>query len=213
MLRCTAVSSTTPLISHRCCMLPAGNTIGWQQQYCREVNQQYTCTAYCATGYRQGADGLPSSSCDVMTGQWTGVGGSCVPDNGGSGCSALPPFPAPKNTLGWRTKACYTTGFGLKATTICYATCINGCSGSGASGYDPYTVCQWATGVCVGKRNFPGCCDPSLPYFLCWPDPLLPYSTAYRPLLTRNTNQYARVLHLYMMLCRRVVRCEWLLHS
>jgi hypothetical protein len=138
-------------------MLPAGNTIGWQQQYCREVNQQYTCTAYCAPGYCQGPDGLPSASCDVMTGQWTSVGGSCVPDNGPNACSALPPFDPPKNTLGWRTKACYTTGFGPKATTTCYATCINGCSGSGASGYDPYTVCDWSTGVSAGRMPDVAC--------------------------------------------------------
>uniref|UniRef100_A0A383VQS1 Sushi domain-containing protein n=1 Tax=Tetradesmus obliquus TaxID=3088 RepID=A0A383VQS1_TETOB len=132
--------STTPPYS------APSNSIGWQQQYCREVNQQYTCTAYCSTGYRQGSDGLPSASCDIMTGQWTAVGGSCVPDNGGNSCSALPPIDPPKNSLGWRKQACYTTGFGPRATTTCYATCVNGCSGSGSNGYDPYTVCSWATG-------------------------------------------------------------------
>lgn len=86
-----------------------------------------------------------------MTGQWTAVGGSCVPDNGGNSCSALPPIDPPKNSLGWRKQACYTTGFGPRATTTCYATCVNGCSGSGSNGYDPYTVCSWATGGCCAE--------------------------------------------------------------
>jgi hypothetical protein len=128
-------------------LFPAGNTIGWQQQYCREVNEQYICTAYCAPGYKQGSDGLPSSSCDVMTGEWTDVGGSCTPDQGGGGgCSKLPTQTPPKNSLGWRTTACYTIGFGPKATTTCYATCDVGYTGSGANGYDPYAVCDWKSG-------------------------------------------------------------------
>jgi hypothetical protein len=132
-------------------LLPAGNTIGWQQQYCQEINEQYICTAYCASGYKQGSDGLPSSSCDIMTGQWTGVGGSCVPGGSGGGCDSLPDSNPPKNSLGWRKTACYTTGFGPMATTTCYATCDAGYTGSGASGYDPYATCNWKTGGSVGS--------------------------------------------------------------
>ncbi|KAF6256421.1 hypothetical protein COO60DRAFT_110790 [Scenedesmus sp. NREL 46B-D3] len=134
-----ACSNTPPYSAPR-------NTIGWQQQYCREVSDQYMCTAYCASGYRQGSDGLPSTSCDLSSGQWTSVGGSCVKDNGGDGCSALPVNTPPKYSKGWKPEACYTTGLGPKATTTCYTTCDNGYKASSPNGHDPTVVCDWATG-------------------------------------------------------------------